>query len=154
MNLYKKTNFAVISAALLSLCLCIGCGRSDFSPVAEEQIDPAQKTAAERIAYRTLSGWRDGTFEPLSEDFTQEMKQALPSRQQRAAYESISGAFGDFKGLKYAETVASPKTPGLIIYRFRGTFSGGKAQPEIRVVMDSHNKVSGFWCKPWHRVLR
>ncbi len=143
----------VISTALL-IGLFSACARSDFSPIPAEQVDQAQKTTAERIAFRTLSAWKDGLFNPLSDDFTQQMQRALPSREQRSAYESISNAFGDFEALEYVETVASPKLPGMIIYRFRGTFSADHTQPEIRVVMDSHNKVSGFWCKPWHRVLR
>ena len=56
--------------------------------------------------------------------------------------------FGDYVSMDYAETW-KPKMSSLRVYRFKGHFAKGSAAPEIRVVMDGSNKLSGFWLKPW-----
>ena len=152
-----------IITAIVLICtisaapLLTGCARkpeSPFKPIPASALDQTQLQTAERVGFRTLSGWRDGTFEPLSDDFTQQMKDALPSRTQREAYGQIKAGFGDFQSMEFAEAVASEELPNMVVYRFRGTFSETKSRPEVRVVLDGHNKVSGFWCKLWMDTLQ
>ncbi len=149
----KTITALVLTCLIATSSLFTGCAKkpeSPFKPISAEELDPTQLQTAERAAFRTLSGWRDDRFEPLSDDFTQQIKDALDSRRQRKVYADIEGLFGDFESMEFAEAVAAEEYPNMTIYRFRGTFSATKKSgPEIRVVLDGHNKISGFWCKPW-----
>jgi len=143
-------------SAVLLLGMCTSCSRvvlPPFKRVPADQVDQAQLQTAERVAFRTLSAWRDGQFGPLGDDYSDVMKQALDSRQQRAAQESIA-SFGAFESLEFVEALSSDKDEARHIYRFRGSFSKSKGKQEIRVVMDVRGKVSGFWIKPWRSVMR
>ncbi len=140
--------------AVLALCLATSCskgpapGQSPFKVVPVEQIDKAQQEAAEQIAFRTLSAWRDGKFESLGDDFSDIMKQSLTPQTQRQSHESV-GFLGEFKSLEFAEALSSDIPDAVAIYRFKGDFSDVEHMPEVRVVMDIRGKVNGFWIKPW-----
>lgn len=127
-----------------------------FARVPASGVDQAQKAAAQGVADRTLKAWRDGRFAPLGADFTEQMRVALPPDVQRQSHESIRGIFGDYQSLEFAEAVVAPELPGLVVYRFRGTFSktAPATRPEVRVVIDSQGKVAGFWCKVWSARLQ
>jgi hypothetical protein len=109
---------------------------------------------ARRIAENTLSNWREGKYEPRTDEFTAAMKKASTPARQEAAYQSIKDLFGDYQSLTYVEAVASQDMPQLTIYRFRGAFSAAEKKPEIRVVMNHEGKVAGFWIKPWKDELK
>ncbi len=125
-----------------------------FKPVPSDQVNKAELEKARRIADTTLSNWRDGKFEPRSDEFTEAMKTASTPDRQKMSYEAIKDMFGDYRSLDYVEAVTSKDVPGLIVYRFRGTFSGSDTKPEIRVVMNREGKVAGFWIKPWSAQLK
>lgn len=145
-------------AAMLAVLVFARPARAQarFAPIPAGRIDQAQKAAAQKVADRTLKAWRDGRFAPLSDDWTLQMKSALPPAKQRESYEAIRGTFGDYRSLEFAEAVAAPELPGLVVYRFRGTFSktSPTTRPEVRVVVDGQGKVAGFWCKVWSKALQ
>lgn len=128
--------------AALTLTLCVACGALEKVP--DNEVDAAQKAAAQRIATKIYEGCKTGQHEALGDDAIPEMQVALAPDRQKATCQSVSGTFGEYVSMDYAETW---KQKSLRLYRFKGHFSKG-APPEIRVVMDGP-KLSGFWLKPW-----
>ena len=117
--------FAVVFAVVLVAGIAMSAhALAPFKPIPADQVNKGDLEKAHRIAETTLSNWRDGKFEPRSDEFTQAMKEASTPAKQKAAYQSIKDLFGDFKSLTYVEAVASKDAPGIVVYRFRGTFSG------------------------------
>jgi len=112
------------------------------------QGDPSEQAMAERIAVQLLKGWSEGRFEPLGDEFTQEMRTKLSPEAQKQGHAATAAMFGEFQSLEYVET--APVGP-YRAYRFKGTFtkSQGDARPEVRVIVDDQGKVGGFWCRPW-----
>lgn len=146
----------VFTGAVLPLLLAAiyACSRSVFEKIPEGQIDPVRKQTAERVARRLFSSWKMGIYNSLGEEFSAEMRRAFTPRVQRQTYQDLKMRFGELEDLTFAEAVRPRNTPDMVIYRFRAKFSGTDEQPEIRVVMDRDGKISGFWCKPWHRRLQ
>ena len=149
----------ITSTILIAIMVLTGSvmdihAESPFQPIPEAKVNKAYKAKAQKAAIDTLTNWRDGKYEPLSDDYTDAMKEASTPARQKAAYQNIKALFGDFKDLKYVEAVASKNLPSLVVYRFKGTFTGTKDQPEIRVVIDSDGKVAGFFIKPWKNELQ
>lgn len=125
-----------------------------FTPVPDGKVNTAQKTKAHDVATDTLTKWSKNEFQPLSDDFTSEMKNGLPPNQQEMAYHQIKGLLGDFRSIEFAEAVAAPSMPDLVVYRFKGTFSNSGEKPEVRVVMNKDGKVAGFFVKPWSDTVQ
>lgn len=146
----------IVSGLVILLAIIVGTAwaQSSFKPVPANQINEEQREKAAQIAHAEFTKWRSGTFDPLTDAFTAQMRQAMTPAVQRSAYEQTKAIFGDFKSLSFAEAVASPDMPGTIVYRFRGKFDKSSDDPEIRVVMDSEGKVSGLWLKPWSAQLQ
>jgi hypothetical protein len=145
---------ALITIAILTGSVTDTSAQSPFQQVPESKINKEHKSKAQKAAIDTLTNWREGKYEPRSDDYTDAMKEASTPARQKAAYQNITALFGDFKDLKYVEAVASKNYPSIVVYRFKGTFTGTKDQPEIRVVIDSEGKVAGFFIKPWKDELQ
>jgi hypothetical protein len=124
-----------------------------FKALPAGQIDQAQKNKAAHVASTTLTNQFKGKFEPLSDDFTQQMKEALPPEKQKEVINSIRGKLGEFQSMEFVEAVASQAMPGIIVYRFKGKFSNSPESPEIRVALDRQGKVAGLWIVPWKDKL-
>jgi len=137
----------------LTVAIGAGCSRSPFQTIPPDQVDQSRKEAAERIARRLFSSWKMGIFNALGDEFSPEMQRAFTPRAQRQAYQSLKMLYGDLENLRFVEAVHSRNLPDVVIYRFRGKFTGTRQEPEVRVVMDGEGKVSGFWCKPWRRRI-
>jgi hypothetical protein len=141
----------VIGAAVVALGF-LACTGS-FEKVSEADVDAQQKLAAQRLAERIYEGCRSGSHQPLGEqEAIPAMREALTPAKLAATCASITGQFGDYRSLDYAETW-KPGMGSLRVYRFKGHFSKTTDTPEIRVVMDGA-KLSGFWIKPWSDTLR
>lgn len=123
--------------------------KSLFQTLPDSKVDQALKSKARQVAADLLTRWRDGKFEPLADDFTLDLSVRLPPADQEKACNRLRALFGDFRSLVFIEAVASPGLPGYVMFRFKGTFSGAKANPEIRVLMNDEAKVTGFWVKHW-----
>jgi len=153
-KILKWVPVAVFAAVMLLVgTMTAVTAESPFKPIPASEVDQAQRDKARRIAAATLKGWSEGKFEPLSDDFTSEMKKALTPAAQRNSYLTTKPLFGDFRDQEFVEAVASPNLPEYVLYRFRGTFSGTKEKPEIRVVINGEGKVAGFWIKHWRKEV-
>ena len=146
----------IVLCMLTSICGVIGIAdaRSPFQKISAAKVDAADKAKAEKAATDTLTNWKEGKFEPRSDDYSEAMKEASTPARQKAAHQDIKAAFGDIKSLKYVEAVASKNLPNLVVYRFKGTFTGTSERPEIRVVIDPEGKIAGLWIKPWKDELQ
>jgi len=133
------------------LVAAVGCSRSPFQSIPQDELDPAEMAKAERIARRLFSSWKMGIYDAPGEDFSVEMRRKFTARAQREAHQSIRALFGDLESLRFVEALRPRGSTSLVIYRFRGKFSASPDEPEVRVVFDGEGKVSGFWCKPWQR---
>ena len=118
-----------------------------FSRVPPDQVDPQRREAAESFARSYEQTRAQGSFAPLGDEATEEVRTSLTVKKQEAAQQQITAAFGEFESLEYVEAWRANASPESTIYRFRATFTKGK--PEIRVVHDEQGKVSGYWIKPW-----
>jgi len=133
--------------AAITLALCAACSVG-LEKVPEADVDAAQRAAAQRIATRIYEGCKTGQHDALGDEAIPEMREALSPDRQKSTCQSVATVFGDYVSMDYAETWKSKMT-SLRVYRFKGHFSKGSTTPEIRVVMDGSNKLSGFWLKPW-----
>lgn len=132
----------------LILVLLLGCSESKFDTVPPEEVDLVQKSLAESLATDILNSMKSGEFKQLGEDATLSVQKGLSPDKQKAVYEQVKGMFGEFNSLEYYETCVPKDGTFLTVYRFRGIFTSS-APPEIRVVINGNNKLSGFWIKPW-----
>lgn len=127
-----------------------GCGLAP-EKATETDVDSTQKAAAQALATKLMEACRTGRFEALGDEAIPAMRDGLTVDKQKAACVSMTGQFGDYTGMDYAETW---KQRSQRIYRFKGHFSRSDATLEIRVVMDGDSKLTGFWFKPWSDALR
>ncbi len=117
-------------------------------------VNQAQKAAAQKAVHDVLTAWKAGSYTPLSNAFTAEVKTALPPEKQRQSYTQMKALFGDYQSMAFAEAYNfAQKGQNYVIYRFRGNFTGTTDRPEIRITMDSSGKVAGFYARPWLKVL-
>ncbi len=121
-----------------------------YKALPDTKVNKAQETSAEKAAMGLLTAWSKGKFETLPDSFSAKMMKELTPDAQKAAYAKVKGAFGDFKSMTFAEAGTSPKVPGAVIYRFKGTFSKAKDQPEVRVVVNGKGKVEGLFVVKWN----
>jgi hypothetical protein len=142
------TTRTTMIAALTLLASAAACNGA-LERVPEADVDANQKATAQRIATKIYESCKSGQHETLGGDEAiPEMREALSPARQKATCGSVATMFGDYVSMDYAETWKS-KVTSLRVYRFKGHFSKGSAAPEIRVVLDGSNKLSGFWLKPW-----
>lgn len=119
---------------------------------ARNQGDPVERALAEKVAIRFLKGWQEGRYEPLGDEFDQEMRNKFSPEAQKQGHTAATAMFGDFQALEFIEM--APVGP-YKAYRFKGTFTKVPVEerPEVRVVVDDQGKVGGFWCRPWTQDL-
>jgi hypothetical protein len=152
---YKKTlnpRFVLAVSLCMLLAMTSGClwAESTFKALPESQIDKAQRDAADRMATKLLTAWTNGRFEPLPDDFSSIMQEALKPAEQKKSWLTLVAMFGGFEKLDFVEAAASDELPNMILYRFKGTFADTPKKPEVRVVIKkTDGKCWGFWVKPW-----
>jgi hypothetical protein len=139
----------VVGALAVGLAACGG----GLERVPEAEVDATQRALAERLATKIYDGCRTGRYEALGDEAIPAMQEGLSPDKQKQTCAQIAGMFGDYVSMEYAETW-KPKFGALYVYRFKGHFSKSGATPEIRVVLDRSNKLSGFWLKPWTETPR
>lgn len=153
----NKTLKAISLALGLALLIASGpiChAESASNPIPDSEVSGEAKAKAKKIATQVLTDWNKGIFSPLPTTFTAKMRQALTPSAQENAYNQIKPVFGEFQSMSFVEAVQAPGFPGLIVYRFKASFSRTKDRPEIRVVLNRSGKVSGLWLKPWRNKLQ
>lgn len=153
-----KTTMCVLLALILVGSIAVVHGQVSqlvFTKLTESQIKPEYINKAESVMTNLYKSWKEGIFEPASDDFTTEMQQGLSPQLQRRSYEQSLAMFGDFEGMNFVEALTARfLVPPGTIYRFKGKFSKATQQPEIRLVFDGQGKISGMWLKYWQDELQ
>lgn len=147
----KKGRFALYSAyAAATLCSALAITYVDsegvllkHTPAADADTGSIERA---RLVWDSLYGkWRSGNYEAVSGEFNDEMRRALTPQLQKRLFEQLSSAYGNCQGVAFVEVVSGRfGFPRTCIYRFKGSFSRTKLQPEIGILFDSKGKVSGL----------
>ncbi|MBK7579935.1 MAG: hypothetical protein IPI67_06980 [Myxococcales bacterium] len=144
-RLRASTLGLVLAAALFSA----GCGKRGFDKLPEEQVDAARKHSAEEMGTKILSAWAKDEYPLLGEEAAPGFRRAHNEEDaQRVSDKALEKDLGNFKSMTYVETVRS-KDGKFEVYRFKGSFEKSEAPNEVRVVLDTQGKLTGFWIKPW-----
>ncbi len=139
-------NFRSVACLLLALA---GCEQTTLTTVAAEELDVAQRLAAQKFGSETLRAWAKDTYPKVSVPADKEFRlRQNDKNRQRKADKSIEGKYGNFQSMTFYEAVRS-NPPQFIAYRFKGVFSKSSEPLEVRVVYDTSGKLGGFWIKPW-----
>ena len=146
-------NFTGNSLVLILSVLVIACTDSKYQTLPEEEVNVVQKDFAESIATDILNGMKSGEFKELGNESILSMQKGLSAEKQKMSYEQIKGLFGNFKSISYYETCVPKASAFHTVYRFKGKFESSEF-PEVRVVINKDNKLSGFWIKPWNDTLQ
>ncbi|GEM_PF-812641 len=147
--LYKSLKFNTVATifcvVFLAGAVCAPLVQASFKPMPEAKVNPTEKKMAQQVVASLFSKWGKGKFKPLPDDFTAGMKKAMTSAVQKATYSQLKTAYGEFRSIDFVSASSSEKPPGLVMYRFKGAFSGKGGAPEIRVLVNKKGKVSGLW---------
>jgi len=73
------------------------------------------------MARALFKAWAASRFEPLSDDFTSEMKQAFPPDVQKQSYATIKANFGDFKDMQFLRRLPRPHFHATLFIGFGQT---------------------------------
>jgi hypothetical protein len=151
-NRYRARGRFFLLVSGLIVCLC-GTGLA-FSLIDSDKIFLKRIPASEmRLAQddriqRVLVLFKKlqaGTFESLSDEFTETMRREMTPQFQEALYRRITGAFGDFQGISFEEMATTRfGYPHYRIYRFKASFSRTLQPIEIRIFFDANGKISGL----------
>jgi hypothetical protein len=146
-------SFAALACMTLLVMATMGLAArtAKYQRVPENEVNAQQRDRARAIASDILTGWREGKYVPFPDDFDEEVKKISTPEAQKKAADEIKKLFGDYQGLQYAETDTSKLLPGMVFYRFKGTFTGAKESTEVLVTFDGTGKITGFWVKPWEK---
>jgi hypothetical protein len=112
-------------------------------------VDEVQKEKAYEMGKRLLMTCNTSKFKPYT---TSEATNSVIANSTEKKVKEIgikySLKYGNFKDLEFVEMIPN-KTDGTTIYRFKALFDYAKANKELRVTMNSENKVSGITTKDW-----
>jgi len=148
-----KRTTGIIFLIFLIFVAFESCSSSKFEKIPESKVNTGMKATAEQIGNNLLMAQKEGRFEPLGEEAAQVMRSKYTPAVQKESYETLKEIVGEFESMKYAETWMTKEKPLLYIFRFKGKFSKNE-KTEIRVVLDSKGKLTGFWVKPWRANLQ
>jgi hypothetical protein len=151
MREFRFHRAAWISIAILLASVQIASASSLlFSKVPQAEVNAGFVQKAQQIMDSLYAKWKDGTFEPVGDEFTPEMRKGLSPELQKQSFEQIRSMFGDYQEMTFVEALTARFfVPEGTVYRFKATYSGTSEHPEIRMVFDSDGKISGLWLKPW-----
>ena len=153
--IYNKVPARARSLVLVSgLAVAIGTPLVVFSLINSEifllkrisasEVDPVQLESTYQVINTLFEKWQAGVFEPLSDTFTEEMKEAMNPQMQKSNHESTLEVFGDYQGIEFAEAVTARFFLSRdTLYRFRIKFSKMEHPSEIGLVINSNGKISG-----------
>jgi hypothetical protein len=151
-NRYRTCARSFVLVSGLAICIC-GTGLA-FSMLDTETVFLKKIPASEmklvqlekaQCVHALFEKWQAGTFEPLSSEFTEEMRRALTPQFQESFFRRITSAFGDYQGISFAEMITARfGYPHYLIYRFKASFSRTLQPLEIRIYFDTNGKISGL----------
>lgn len=130
-----------------------GCG-FNHERVPDEDVDPVELQAVQSLTERIMDAMRNGGYYQLTEDEAEKrMVTGLNEERQRSAYEQISGAYGDYRGVKFQHVMRRTDGKKYRIYRFKGVFDPDADEVEIRATVNAKGKLAGFYLKPWVGIM-
>ena len=85
----------------------MACGQAPgITKLAATEIDQGELESAMVLATKIMEGQRSGSYYILNEDeATTEMSRAFTRELQATSYDKISGLFGDYESLRFAEAI-------------------------------------------------
>lgn len=135
------------------LC-CFGQDAPEYERVPEGHINPQRLAFVTNLSDRILVAQQGGGYYQLSDrEADVAMRSGLSESVQRQAYEQISSAFGEYRGLAFEEMLVPTEGTAYEIYRFRGQFGASGSGIEVRSVLNPEGKLAGFYFKPWKNRL-
>lgn len=133
----------------------VGASSLWFSKIPQSEVNAGYVEQARQMMDSLYAKWQNGIFVLVGDEFTPEMQKVLSAELQKQSFEQIRSMFGDYQEMAFVEALTARfLIPRGTVYRFKGTYSRTSEQPEIRVVFDSHGKISGLWLKPWRDEMQ
>jgi hypothetical protein len=124
--------------------------QNNYEKLTEEELKAAPLQTAQSLADVMLTTQRKGSPYLLKEsEATAAVRQEFTAEKQIQTYSAIRELFGDYQSLTFVEAYRTLTDPAYYIFRFRGEFERGNAQPEVRVVMNENTQLAGFFIRPW-----
>jgi uncharacterized protein YdeI (BOF family) len=145
-----KTLFLLL---ILSFILSLNSFGQAYEKLKDSEVNKTKIEVATKFATDYLTAQKNGSYYQFKDEAVDNLKNALNEQNQKAGYKMIKDNFGDFKSLQYVETWLSKNNPEYQIIRLKGEFDKSTQKLEIRVILDSSNKIAGFWVKPWVDAL-
>lgn len=133
---------------------CAGQATTAYERVPEGRINPQRLAFVTALSDRILMAQQEGGYYQLSDrEADAAMLGGLSESVQKQAYEQISSAFGEYRGLLFEELLMPTEGTLYEIYRFRGQFGTSGSGIEVRSVLNPEGKLAGFYFKPWKNRL-
>jgi len=147
-----------ILISCLTMLMLVACktknvnGKIVGRSVETSEMDAAQK-AQKKKAYdlgkRLLLTCNTSKFEPYSKmEATDKVIANSTVKKVKEIGAKYSLKYGHFKDLEFVEMIPN-KTDNTNIYRFKALFDYAKANKELRVTMNTENKISAITTKDW-----
>ncbi|MEM9672559.1 MAG: hypothetical protein ACFB15_00925 [Cyclobacteriaceae bacterium] len=128
--------------------------QDSYKKLTEEELKSAPFKTAESLADAMLTAQRKESPYLLKEsEATSAVREEFTAEKQLQTYGAIRELFGDYQSLTFVEAYRTLTDPTYHIFRFRGGFERGNAQPEVRVVMNEAAQLAGFFIRPWQDSL-
>jgi hypothetical protein len=125
-----------------------------YERVPAGDINPQRLAFVTSLSDRILIAQQGGGYYQLTDrEADVAMRSGLTESVQRQAYEQISSAFGEYRGLAFEEMLVPTEGTAYEIYRFRGQFGASGSGIEVRSVLNPEGKLAGFYFKPWKNKL-
>lgn len=140
-----KNSLIIVALLLLGLFT----NAQNFIKLKDGDVTSKEITVAQSFANTYLTLNRGGMPYLFKDEAIDALKFQLTTETQMTVYNQIKNEFGDFESLSYSETWIDSSNSTFKVFRFKGIFSKSTKKLEIRVVLNSANKVSGFWLRPW-----
>ncbi|WP_143470475.1 hypothetical protein [Labilibaculum filiforme] len=143
----KKQKIIILTVLLFSFQITF-C-QNKFEKLPEQKTDKGKIEFASKIACSYFETLKTGNHYDFKDEATIQFKKSMTPELQMQSYLQIKQAVGNFKSIYYSETWIENEKRGIEIIRFKGKFERSIVPLEIRVVINSSNKIAGFWIKPW-----
>jgi hypothetical protein len=110
------------------------------------EINSTQLERVRQTVQTLFRKWQAGIYEPMPGEFTEQQRTAMTPQWQESFHKQIRVAFGEYQGVLFTEMATSRfYYPRGCVYWFKGSFSRMPQQPEIRITLDSNDKIFLNW---------
>ena len=120
-----------------------------FKKVSEDATDKSIIELATKTASSFFDALKQGNYFDFSDVATKIFSDSMTPAVQKQTYSQLKNQFGEYESLTYSETWVTNDIKGVQVIRFKGNFENITDQLEIRVVLDSSNRIAGLWVKLW-----